>query len=326
MTNNLPATTNVAAVETFDDKLRYCQAMAAADILPRQYRDKPANLLFAIEYSDSLALPRMSAITGIHVIEGKPSASADLIAGLIRRAGHKLRIISDDTRAEAILIRVDDPDFEFRAVWDLEKAKTAGLLDKGGNWKKYPGAMLRARAITEVGRMGASDVLHGLIYTPEELGAVVDENGDPVGGANPRPQPVQHVEHRTQQPPQQRQAVTAPQQAKSGMEALAEHLGGAIEAQNPDEEALFDSFCEKVGEATTREELLRLHSLAGEKFTGANLVAAQKLCSDTAADLGVAKSKEEAQAEQHEQAVAAVQETLGAAAIEPDEVLPPAEA
>ena len=38
--------------------------------------------------------------------------------------------------------------------------------------------MLRARATTEVARMGAQDALGGVIYCPEELGANVDESGE----------------------------------------------------------------------------------------------------------------------------------------------------
>ena len=58
--------------------------------------------------------------------------------------------------------------------------------------------MLRARAITEVARMGASDALYGVIYTPEELGAKVDEDGDVVTSQEPAQTPQQVV----QAPPQ----------------------------------------------------------------------------------------------------------------------------
>ena len=58
-------------------------------------------------------------------------------------------------------------------------ATAAGLANKGV-WKSYPQAMLRSRALAEVIRMGASEVLIGGIYTPEELGAEVDGGGQPV--------------------------------------------------------------------------------------------------------------------------------------------------
>lgn len=159
-------------------KVEWAKTMAVASLLPKQYQNNPGNLLYAIEYADSLGIDRINAITSIHVINGKPTASADLIAGLIRKAGHKLRVTGDDTYAVAQIIRGDDPDFTYEARWDLAKAKAANLSTP--TWRQYPGAMLRSRAITEVARMGASDALYGVIYTPEELGATVDAEGAPV--------------------------------------------------------------------------------------------------------------------------------------------------
>jgi hypothetical protein len=40
--------------------------------------------------------------------------------------------------------------------------------------------MLRARAISECVRQACPEVLHGAIYTPEELGAVIDQDGNPL--------------------------------------------------------------------------------------------------------------------------------------------------
>jgi hypothetical protein len=178
------------AALSLPEKMEYARALAVASLLPKQYQQNPGNLLFAMEYAEALNIAPIHAITSIHVIEGKPSASADLIAATIRRAGHKLRITGDDTNAVAQLIRADDPDFTYEARWDMDKARTAGLTGKAV-WKNYPAAMLRSRAITEVARMGATDALFGVIYTPEELGAEVDAQGVPViTSASPQPTPT----------------------------------------------------------------------------------------------------------------------------------------
>lgn len=170
--------TEIVTTSGVVEKQQWARAMAPAALLPKAYRDNPANLFLAAELADSLDIERINALTSIHVIEGKPSASADLMAALVRRAGHKLRITGNDQSARAVLVRVDDPDFEFSAEWDMNRARQAGLVGKDV-WKKYPGAMLRSRAITEVIREGASEVLVGMIYTPEELGARVDASGQP---------------------------------------------------------------------------------------------------------------------------------------------------
>lgn len=244
----------VARVEgnTLTTKMQYAQAMAGSSLLPGDYRGKPANLLFALEYADALGIAPIHAITSIHVISGKPSASADLIAASVRRAGHKLRITGDGTRAVAQIIRADDPDFTYEAVWDKDKAQKAGLWGTG-NWAKYPAAMLRSRAITEVARMGASDALFGVIYTPEELGANVDADGAPVDLGEQIPQQVQQqapVEQPQQaapkgrrKPPTLAEAMAKnaePQQTAEPMEDLGEKRDFLAEAElaNGDETLL----------------------------------------------------------------------------------------
>jgi hypothetical protein len=159
--------------------VRYAEHLANANLLPSQYRKQPANVLYAMEYGRTLGITPLAAITGIHVIEGKPSASAALISGLVRQAGHKLRVRTENGKAVASIIRSDDPDFEFRAEWDMDRARNAGLANKEV-WKKYPQAMLKARAITEVARDACEEVLFGLHYTPEELDVNVDAEGVPV--------------------------------------------------------------------------------------------------------------------------------------------------
>lgn len=171
MTDNLPA------------RMEYSKALAASDLLPKQYRNSPANVLVAVEYGRALGLEPMAAIQGIHVVEGKPTASAQLIGALVRMAGHILRVTGDDTQATATIRRKDDPDFEFTATWTMQRAAKAGLAGKG-SWAKYPAAMLKARAVTEVARDACPEVLAGVAYTAEELGA------DPAAPAAPAPPPV----------------------------------------------------------------------------------------------------------------------------------------
>ena len=167
MSDNLPAL------------IDYSKALAASDLLPVEYRGKPANVLVAIEYGKALDLAPMAAIQGITVIKGKPTASAALMAGLVRRAGHILRVTGNDKRAECTIIRADDPEFEFKTIWTIERAKQAGLTSNQ-TWSKYPDAMLKARAISECARNACSEILAGVQYTSEELGAEPDETATKV--------------------------------------------------------------------------------------------------------------------------------------------------
>lgn len=170
----------------------YAERLAYSGLIPDAYQGKPANVLWAIEFGRTLGLSTLAAINGVNVIKGKPTASAALISALVRRAGHKMRIGYDvaSMTGWAEIVRVDDPEFTFRSEWNLERAVEAELcklkdskpyaVDSKGNtlpWKKFYPSMVKARATTEVARDACEEVLFGLHYTPEELGAVVDDDG-----------------------------------------------------------------------------------------------------------------------------------------------------
>lgn len=175
---------------TLSAKIEYAKALAESGLLPAVYRGKPANVLWAQEYAESLRLSTMAIVNGIFVIEGKPTASAALISGLVRTAGHRLRVTGNDQKAVAEIVRKDDPGFTFRAEWTIERAKQAGLLGKN-TWKQYPAAMLKARAVTEAARDACEEALNGCHYSPEELGADVNEEGVPLTVVEQiRPEPV----------------------------------------------------------------------------------------------------------------------------------------
>jgi hypothetical protein len=155
---------------SIEGKMAYVRMLAASGLLPKIYQRQPANVLFALEYGETLGITTMAAIMGIHVIEGRPCASSGLISGLVQRAGHRLRVSGNDQSATCTINRANDPEFTFTFTWTIERAKQAKLTGKQV-WQNYPAAMLQARAITECARAACQDVLYGLGYTPEELGA-----------------------------------------------------------------------------------------------------------------------------------------------------------
>jgi hypothetical protein len=164
--------TELAIHTPLADRMTYARTLAEASLLPTAYRKQPANVLLALEYADALGISPIAAIQSVHIIDGKPSASAQLIGALVRRAGHRLRVVvsPDGQAAKATIVRSDDPDFTFESVWTMDRAVAAGLAGKG-TWKSYPTNLLKARAITEVARDACPEALSGVSYTPEELGA-----------------------------------------------------------------------------------------------------------------------------------------------------------
>jgi hypothetical protein len=151
------------------DRMQYAQALSGSGLLPEAYRGKPANVLVALEYGAALGIPPMVSIQQVHVVQGRPVASAQLIGALVRKAGHRLRVFGDATKARCEITRADDPDFTFVAEWTIERARDAKLTGKE-TWRAYPANMLKARAITECARDACPEALAGVSYTAEELG------------------------------------------------------------------------------------------------------------------------------------------------------------
>lgn len=161
------------------ERADYIARLAPSTILPTAYRGNAANAFVAAETGAALGLEPLQALASIAVINGRATLSSDLMAAVIRRAGHTLRIVENSPESvTATLIRADDKKFEFTVTWDKEKATKAGLWGQRGPWSQYPTQMLRARAITEVARQGASEALMGMIYSPEDFGATITEAGE----------------------------------------------------------------------------------------------------------------------------------------------------
>lgn len=163
------AVRNDTADRDLDASVDYARKLSASDLLPKSYQGKPQNVLLAVEFGRSLGLDPITAINMTHVVQGRPTASAQLVGALVRRAGHTLRVRGNETSATCKIIRSDDPEFTFEATWTMDRAKTAGVLSNPV-WKSYPANMLKARAITECARDACPEVLAGLNYTSEEVG------------------------------------------------------------------------------------------------------------------------------------------------------------
>ena len=150
------------------EQVHYARYAAEARMLPDAYRGKPADILIAIGLGQSMGLSPAESLYRISVIKGKPTASAELIAANVRKAGHKLRVRGDDTSCTAQIIRADDPEFPFEVTRDMAWAQQMGLAGND-NYKKQPGTMLQWRAITAVARLACPEALYGVAYTPDEM-------------------------------------------------------------------------------------------------------------------------------------------------------------
>jgi hypothetical protein len=113
----------------------------------------------------------MQSLRSVHVIEGKPTLSADLIAALVKSRSdvcEYFRLVESAADAATYETKRRGEPSPTRMSFTMADATRAGVTGKD-NWRKYPAAMLRARCITALARAVYPDLVLG-VYDPDELG------------------------------------------------------------------------------------------------------------------------------------------------------------
>src|SRR5690606_28625265 len=155
-------------LDLFERAEQIAVRLSKSTLLPSALRGKPADLAVIMITGHELGLSPMQALRGLHVVEGRPVLSADLIVGLVKKhpACKYFRLVeSTDERATYETLREGDPE-PTRITWTIQQATKAGLTGRN-NWRAHPAAMLRARASAALARAVYPDVAMG-IYDPDE--------------------------------------------------------------------------------------------------------------------------------------------------------------
>lgn len=126
-----------------------------------------------------LGFAPMASMTGVHIVDGKVTLSANLMAAAIKRSGkYNYRVIEHDAKVCRIaFFEGGEPVGE--SSFSMQDAVAAGVSNKQV-WKAYGRNMLFARALSNGARWYCPDVFGGPLYTPEELGAEVNGEGEVV--------------------------------------------------------------------------------------------------------------------------------------------------
>jgi 5'-3' exonuclease len=133
----------------------------------------PQAVLATVLAGRELGLQAMASLRSIHIVEGKPTLSADLIRALAMqhpdcryfRCTERVTTPGEE-RATFVTKRGDDP--EMSLTYTIEEAKAAGLIRNGSGWVKNPADMCVARASAKLARLVYPEATFGL-YLREEL-------------------------------------------------------------------------------------------------------------------------------------------------------------
>jgi len=108
-----------------------------------------------------------------HIIQGRPSLTADAMLARYMQAGG--RVNWTEYTDERVTGEFSHPSSGTVAIsWTIDMAKQAGVYKQGSGWTKYPRAMLRSRCVSEGTRASFPGCVAST-YTPEEV-----ENFEPI--------------------------------------------------------------------------------------------------------------------------------------------------
>lgn len=126
----------------------------------------------------------VASMTGINIIKGRVSVSANLMAAAVKRTGKYNYRVTEHTDKACEIAFYEGKDDIGHSRFTIDDAKRAGTQ----NLDKFPRNMLFARAMSNGVKWYCPDVFGGPIYTPDEMGATPtdDDGGQVIEQAEPR--------------------------------------------------------------------------------------------------------------------------------------------
>ncbi len=159
---------------TYEGVVQFAKTIATSQMVPANFRGKPADILVAVQWGNEVGLGPMAALQNVAVINGKPTMYGDAAMALVSAhpafggCEETIEKIDGDLTAICKITRVilKKPVTATRK-FSQANAKRAGLWDKAGPWKLYPERMLQMRARGFALRDAFPDALKGIIIKEE---------------------------------------------------------------------------------------------------------------------------------------------------------------
>ncbi|CAD7379530.1 hypothetical protein X12_001585 [Xanthomonas arboricola] len=153
--------------QTFEQALTFADYLAESDLVPKDFKGKPANCLIAMQWGAELGLKALQAIQNIAIINGRPALWGDSVLAIVR-ASHLCEYVTETDNGDTATCRVKRKgEAEEVRTFSMADAKTAGLLGKAGPWTQYPKRMRQMRARAFALRDVFTDVLRGIAIAEE---------------------------------------------------------------------------------------------------------------------------------------------------------------
>ena len=130
-----------------------------------------AQAVVKIQAGAEMGIPPFAAMSGIHIIQGKPTIGAGLMAATVKGSGKYDYRVKESTEKICSIDFFQGKEKLGSSTFTLEDAKKAGTK----NLDKFPKNMLFARAMSNGQKWYCPDVFAGPVYVPEEMETVVED-------------------------------------------------------------------------------------------------------------------------------------------------------
>ncbi|MCE4302951.1 hypothetical protein LYZ95_12500 [Xanthomonas hortorum pv. vitians] len=153
--------------QTFEQALTFADYLAESDLVPKDFKGKPANCLIAMQWGAELGLKPLQALQNIAVINGRAALWGDAVLALVRNSPVCEFVEEWDDHETAHCKVKRKGEKEALVTFSMEDAKKAGLIGKQGPWTQYPKRMRQMRARAFALRDVFTDVLRGMAIAEE---------------------------------------------------------------------------------------------------------------------------------------------------------------
>ncbi len=167
---------------------RKAEALASSSIIPKDFLNKPANVLIAMDMAERTGMPVLAVMQNLHVVNGMPAFGAKFLIAQVNTSSRfsPLRWAfqgsegSDEWGARAYATEYDTGEVLTGTLVTIKMAKAEGWYQKSGSkWQTMPEQMLQYRSATFWSRTYAPNLALG-ISTTDELEDVLASKGSRV--------------------------------------------------------------------------------------------------------------------------------------------------
>jgi len=172
MNNTMITNASINSIEVMERAFKFSELISQADIIPSQYRGKPANVFIAVQSAFRMNLDPMLIMQNTFIMNGEPKMKSTFAISLANQSGlfdsgirYRVEGEGNELRVTAYT-NVKKNNGEISFTIGMKEAIAENWI-KNPKYRTLPELMLRYRAATLLIRTHAPEVLNGMQMVEE---------------------------------------------------------------------------------------------------------------------------------------------------------------